>query len=107
MSNFKEFVGNIETSSDKALPTTQTTLPAIESALTLSIVKALSSLALPSDKKQEFSESVSRIMRDEAFVSELSKQIGVPSKCETEDNFVENSSRALRKMLYARFGIKE
>lgn len=107
MSNFKEFMAEVEASPDKALPTVSTSLPAMEMALSSSILKVLSPLTAPTDKKREFSERVSSTIRDEGFISKLSEQIGVPSEGETEDSFVENSSRALRKMLYSRFGIEE
>lgn len=107
MSKFKEFIAKAEASPDGALPSVQTSLLAIEMALTASITNILSPFSIPNDKKQEFSENVSRMIRDKDFISELSEQIGVPSADETEDNFVENSSRALRKMLYSKFGIQE
>ena len=106
MSSFKEFLADIEASSNKALLSIQASLPATEMAITAAIVNVLSPLSIPKDKKREFSESVSHMIRDEDFTSELSERIGVPSKSETEDGFVENSSEALRKMLRSKFGIE-
>jgi hypothetical protein len=108
MSSFKEFISEIESSPDKALSSIKTSLPAtIELALTSSIVNVLSPLSEPIGKKQKFSENVSSLIRNQVFISELSEQIGIPSEGETEDSFVENSSRALRRMLYSKFDIKE
>jgi hypothetical protein len=60
----------------------------------------------PSDKKQEFSEKVSNLVRDKEFISEFSDRIGVPSELETEDEFVKRGNSVLRKILHNKFGIK-
>jgi hypothetical protein len=52
-------------------------------------------------------EKVTNFIHDDQFISDLSDRIGLPSPAETEDEFVARGSDALKKMLYARFGIKE
>ncbi len=58
-------------------------------------------------KSQEFAEDVSKAISSNEFISELSDKIGLPLESETEDEFVERSSKVLRNMLYSKFGIKE
>lgn len=106
MSSFKEFMDEAEESPTKALPASNMSLSAIQTSLTSAISSLLTPFSIPSDKKQEFSEEVSNLVQDEAFISEFSDRIGLPSEIETEDEFVERGSGVLRKMLYDRFGIK-
>lgn len=106
MSTFKEFMDEVEESPTKALPASNMSLSAIQTSLTLAVSNLLTPFSLPSDKKQEFSEKVSNLVQDEAFISEFSDRIDLPSEIETEDEFVECGSDVLRKMLYDRFGIK-
>ena len=111
MSSFKEFMDEARESPTKALPSSNTSLSAIQDSLTslmggLLISSHLAPLTVPNDKKQKFSEEVSNIVQDEAFISEFSDSIGDPSELETEDEFVERGSDILRRMLYNKFGIK-
>jgi len=106
MSSFKEFIDEAEESPTKALPSSNISLSAIQTSLTSAVSNLLTPFSVPSDKKQKFSEEVSNLVRDEAFISEFSDRIGLPSEIETEDEFVERGSDVLRKMLYDRFGIK-
>ncbi|NCJ06753.1 hypothetical protein GS597_09580 [Synechococcales cyanobacterium C] len=106
MTNFKEFMSKAENSPNKALPSSNTSLSAIETALTSAVSNLLTPVPIPMDKKQEFSEKVSNLVRDEEFISEFSDRIGLSSEMETEDEFVERGSDVLRKMLYDQFGIK-
>ncbi|ACK67270.1 hypothetical protein PCC8801_3299 [Rippkaea orientalis PCC 8801] len=106
MSSFKEFMDEAEESPTKALPSSNMSLSAIQTSLTSAVSNLLTPFSVPSDKKQEFSEEVSSLVQDEAFISEFSDRIGLPSEIETEDEFVERGSDVLRKMLYDRFGIK-
>jgi hypothetical protein len=106
MTSFKEFMSKAENSPNKVLPSSNTSLSAIETALTSAISNLLISEPVLIDKKQEFLEKVSNQIRDEEFISEFSDCIGLPSEMETEDEFVERSSDVLRKMLYDQFGIK-
>ncbi len=106
MSSFKEFMDKAKESSNKALPSSNITLPAIQSALTGAVNEILAPFSVPSDEQQKFSEEVSSLVQDEAFLSEFSDQIGEPLEHESEDEFVRRSSNALRQMLYEKFGIK-
>lgn len=106
MSSFEEFMNEAESSPTKTLPASNTSLSAIETSLTSAISSLLTPFSVPIDKKQEFSEKVSNLVRDEEFISEFSDCIGMPSELETEDEFVERGNSVLREMLYARFGIK-
>jgi hypothetical protein len=106
MSNFKDFMDEIENSSAQSLPECDLTLPAIQVALTA----AVSGLLLPSlishNEQQKFSEEVSNLVKEESFLAELSNQIGEPLDPESEDEFVKRGSDALRQLLYDKFGIK-
>lgn len=106
MNSFKDFMDEVEESPTKALPSSNTSLLAIQASLTSAVGSLLTPFAAPNDKKQEFSEEASNFVRDEAFISEFSDRIGEPSELETEDEFVERGSDVLRRMLYDRFGIK-
>jgi surfactin synthase thioesterase subunit len=106
MSSFKEFITEAEKSPTKALFGSNTSLLAIKTSLAPAISGLLTPFSVPSDKKQEFAEKVSNLVRDEEFISKFSDCIGMPSELETEDEFVERGNSVLRKMLYARFGIK-
>lgn len=106
MSSFKEFMNDVKKSPSKALPSSDTSLSAIQASLTSAVDSLLTPFAFPNDEKQEFSQEVSNLVQDEAFISKLSDRVGEPSELETEDEFVERGSDILRKMLYDRFGIK-
>jgi len=106
MSSFKEFMNKAEKSPNKDLPGTNISFSAIQNSLMSNIIGILTPFSVPSDKKQEFSEEVCNLVQGEAFISEFSDRIGLPSEIETEDEFVERGSDVLRKMLYDRFGIK-
>lgn len=106
MSSFKEFMNDVKKSPSKALPSSDTSLSAIQASLTSAVDSLLTPFAFTNDKKQEFSQEVSNLVQDEAFISKLSDRVGEPSEFETEDEFVERGSEVLRKMLYDRFGIK-
>lgn len=106
MSKFKEFMDRVENSYSKSLPASNTSLSSIETALTSAVNNLLNPTPIPSNKKQEFSKKVSKVVRDEEFISEFSDRLGVPSELETEDEFVERGSDVLRKMLYTRFGLR-
>lgn len=106
MSSFKEFMDEAKESSNKALPSSNITLPAIQSALTGAVSGILAPFSVPSDEQQKFSEEVSSLVQNEAFISEFSDQIGEPLEHESEDEFVRRGSDALRRMLYEKFGIK-
>lgn len=106
MSSFKEFMDEAEESPTEALPSSNTSLSAIQASLTSALGSILTPFAVPNDKKQKFSEEASNLVRDEAFISAFSDRIGEPAELETEDEFVERGSNVLRRMLYDRFGIK-
>jgi hypothetical protein len=106
MTSFKDFISKAENSPHKVLPSSNTSFSAIETALTSAVSNLLTPVPISVDKKQEFSEKVSNLVRDEEFISEFSDRIGLPSEMETEDEFVERGSDILRKMLYDQFGIK-
>ena len=106
MSSSKEFMDEAEESPTEALPSSDISLSAIQTSLTSAVSNLLTPFPVPSDKKQKFSEEVSNLVQDEAFISEFSDRIGLPAEIETEDEFVERGSDVLRKMLYDRFGIK-
>ncbi|HAA44421.1 MAG: hypothetical protein XD36_2110 [Halomonas sp. 54_146] len=58
---------------------------------------------LPNDVKGKKLYSLAKsIAEDDAFVKELSDAIGEPRKQETEDMFVERSSKEMKKMLMAK-----
>ncbi len=105
MSSFKEFMNKAQELSNQALPSSNISLASIQTSLATSI-NGISSLFLMPDEEQKFSEEVSRLVQNEAFLSEFSDQIGEPLQNESEDEFVGRGSDVLRKMLYKRFGIK-
>jgi hypothetical protein len=107
MSSFKEFMDDAEKSSDNALSDLGGSLSAIQFTLTTTIGNLLTPLSAPTEEKQKFSEDVSNLVQDEAFLSELSNRIDEPLEQESEDEFVMRSSNVLRKMLYTRFDIND
>lgn len=107
MSSFKEFMNKAEKSPNSALPASNISLSAIETSLTSATINLVKPFVTQNDKKQEFSEKVSNLVRDKEFISKFSDRIGEPSELETEDEFVKRGSKVLRKMLYDKFGIKD
>jgi hypothetical protein len=105
MSSFEEFMDEVKKSPIKALPASNTTLSAIQLALKTTIDGLLAPFFIPSSE-QKFSEEVSSLVQDEAFLSEFSDQIGEPLEYESEDEFVERSSDKLRQILYSKFNIR-
>ena len=106
MNSFEEFMDEVEKSPTKALPESDITLPAIQSGLT-TIIGGLSALFLTADNEQQkFSEKVSNLVQDKAFLSEFSGQIGEPLDGESEDEFVKRSSDRLMQMLCNKFDIR-
>lgn len=106
MSSFKEFMNEVKESPDKALPAANTTLPAIQIALAGAIGGILTPFSTPNDEQHKFSEEVSSLVQNEAFIAEFSDKIGEPLEHESEDEFVKRGSDALRQLLYEKFGIK-
>lgn len=106
MSSFKEFMDESGESPTELLPSSNTSLSAIQASLRLAVGSLLTPFSVPNDKKQKFSEEVSSLVRDEVFISEFSDHIGEPAELETEDEFVEQGSNVLKRMLYDKFGIK-
>lgn len=106
MSDFDEFMNEIEESPAKLLPTSDITLSEIRSALTTNIAGLLSPFPISSDERQKFSEEVSSLVQNKAFLSEFSTQIGEPLEHESEDEFVKRGSDKLRQMLYQKFNIQ-
>ena len=98
MANFKEFIDKAKESPDQALPASNITLASIQSSLAISITGVSSPFLMP-DERQKFSEKVSSLVQDEAFLSEYSDQISEPLTNESEDDFVKRSIGVLRKML--------
>jgi hypothetical protein len=113
MKTFKEFMQELKNSSATALPSADSLVSTVESAMNLAVSASLSPVPSSDEdkenlgKKQEFVEKVTNFIHDDQFISDLSDRIGLPSPAETEDEFVARGSDALKKMLYARFGIKE
>lgn len=94
MSTFKEFIDS------------KNTLPTIQSSTIVAVRESFPKwVSIPSDEKEKFSEKVSNIAQDQAFLSEFSDKIGKPLENESEEEFVKRSSNILREMLYAKFGI--
>ncbi|MEA5512127.1 hypothetical protein VB715_20340 [Crocosphaera sp. UHCC 0190] len=107
MSSFQEFMDKAEESPTTDLPGSNVSLSSIETSLKSVVSDLLTPFSVRVDKKQEFAEKVSNLVRDKEFISEFSDRIGEPSELETEDEFVERGSNVLRKMLYDKFGIKD
>ncbi|WP_413161907.1 hypothetical protein ACL6C3_24345 [Capilliphycus salinus ALCB114379] len=112
MSSFKEFMDEAKKLPDQALANSNISLSAIQSSLQSAVRVQLAPFFLTpfscsQDKAEKFSEDVSNLVSDKAFISKFSDSIGEPLEDETEDEFVERSSKILRKMLYEKFGIKD
>ncbi|KKD39445.1 MAG: hypothetical protein WAN66_27205 [Limnoraphis robusta] len=107
MSSFKEFMDEAKKLPNKALPTSNLSISAIQGSLQSAVSVQLAPFLFPQDKAEKFSEQVSNLVQDKAFISKFSDSIGEPLENETEDEFVERSSNILRKMLYKKFGIKD
>jgi len=114
MSDFKEFWNN-ETNSNLqpsdsihkpvALSTaTQNTLILGVTAITTG---ALSLLGGNSKQAQaeKFSNEVSNYVTSDEVISELSDNVGAPKQDESEDEFVERASTALREILKKKFNV--
>ena len=50
-------------------------------------------------QKKDFSSELSKVVRDDGFISELSDSIGKPKDNETEDEFVERAKKTMRSLL--------
>jgi hypothetical protein len=61
-------------------------------------------VALPKQEKTSFSDELSKIVTKDEFISELSKDIGIPRKNETEEEFVSRAKGVLRAMLRKKLG---
>lgn len=108
MSSFKQFINEIKESPSQALPASNTTLPAIQLALTATVggLLSLAPFSISRNEQQEFSEEVSSLVQDEVFLSEFSDQIGQPLENESEDEFVERGKDKLKQMLYSKFNVR-
>ena len=98
-------MNEVKGSPSKTLPMSVKLPSNIQASLMSEVDAILISFSAPKDMKQKFSEEVSNLVQDKAFIPELSDRIGEPSELETEDEFIERSSNVLRRMLYAKFGI--
>ncbi|OWY68290.1 hypothetical protein B7486_26880 [cyanobacterium TDX16] len=105
MSSFKDFMDKAQESPNQNLPASTTTLASLQYSLAAASC-IISSPFLSVNEEQKFSEKVSSLVHDKAFISEFSDRISEPSEQESEDDFIERSSDVLRKMLYKHFGIK-
>jgi hypothetical protein len=72
-----------EESPTQPLPASNMSILAIQASLTAATNCLLIPFSFPKDQKQEFSEKVSNLVRDEAFISEFSDRINNPSELET------------------------
>lgn len=106
MTSFKEFMDEVKESPTAALAGSNITLAGIQSALTGKVGEILTPFSFSHDEKQKFSEEVSSLVENEAFLAEFSNQIGEPLENESEDEFVKRGSDTLKRMLYDKFGIK-
>jgi hypothetical protein len=61
-------------------------------------------VALPKQEKKNISDELSKIVTKDEFISELSNNIGMPRKNETEEEFVLRAKGALRTMLRKKLG---
>ncbi len=106
MNSFEEFMDELKKSSTKALAASNQTLPEIQLALRQTIDGLLTPFSTSIDEQQKFSEKVSSLVEDKAFLAEFSDQIGKPLEHESEDEFVRRGSDKLRQMLYTKFNIR-
>ncbi|MDN3562714.1 hypothetical protein [Vreelandella neptunia] len=68
-----------------------------------SVVSAAEKTDLPKDvKSAQLYDLAKNIAEDDGFVKELSDAIGEPKREETEDMFVERSSKKMKEMLMAK-----
>lgn len=107
MSSFKEFMDEAKKLPNNTLAISNMSLSAIQLSLKSAVAVHLTPFSFSQDKAEKFSEDVSNLVGDKAFISKFSDSIGEPLENETEDEFVERSSNILRKMLYEKFGIKD
>ncbi|MFB8797111.1 MAG: hypothetical protein U7126_23460 [Microcoleus sp.] len=74
-----------EESPTQPLPASNMSLSDIQPSLVVATYCSLIPVSLLlNDRKQEFSEKVSNLVRDEAFIPEFSDRISDPSEVETE-----------------------
>jgi len=106
MNSFEEFMDNFKKPSTKSLAASNQTLPEIQLALGQKINGLLTLFSTSIDEQQKFSEKVSSLVEDKAFLAEFSDQIGKPLEHESEDDFVKRGSDELRQMLYTKFNIR-
>jgi hypothetical protein len=55
--------------------------------------------ALSVSQTKEFSSELSKVVRDDDFISDLSEKLGKPKDNETEDEFVERAKNTMRSLL--------
>jgi|GEM_PF-3156981 hypothetical protein len=68
-----------EESPTQPLPASNMSILAIQASLTAATNCLLIPCSFPNDQKQAFSEKVSNLVRDEAFIPEFSDRINNPS----------------------------
>jgi hypothetical protein len=78
LSDFKEFMNEVEESPVKALLASNAKPPEIHLALKAAVGKLLAPTSLSVSEQQKVSEEVSNLVKDKAFLSEFSDQIGEP-----------------------------
>lgn len=84
-------------------------LPAhLKEEASLAISSTLLSTEMSVTKKQanKFSSEVMEISTSDKVINELSEKVGTPLESETEDEFVQRASSALKKILMSKLGNK-
>jgi Asp-tRNA(Asn)/Glu-tRNA(Gln) amidotransferase C subunit len=106
MNSFTEFMNKAKEFPTQPMPGSITTLSAIQSSLTVSVIGVLTPFSFSNDEREKFSKEVSSLVQNEAFLSELGTQVQEPLEHESEDEFVKRASGTLRQILRDKFGLK-
>lgn len=114
MSKFKEFWD--EEGRTTALSTGLSTTPQLPAAsVKAATLESLAALSVPggllagwSDHQRErFAEQVTEAATSDAVIAQVSAEIGEPLPSETEEQFVDRASSALRRVLYDLFDLSD
>lgn len=108
MSNFEKQMTGFDKfcKGSNSLPES-TTLPALQTQLTAGITQITIGVVFGFEDTQaeKFSKEVANYATSDEVISSLSKDIGEPKTNETEEEFVERASRALREIFKKKFNV--
>jgi hypothetical protein len=103
--NFKDFF-NSDDNPDRALPPKIQSCSALSAAVSASLVEAslTTGLPFPDKSREKLADEVSSLAHSDEFIADLSDDIGIPLKGESEDEFVARAKKAMADLLRRKLG---